>query len=78
MFNNANNKLIASTMLTQTIHIISMLLNLFLPIKNTVITKNNKQYHIGLSAKILTFIEDELTEADSMHIKTKVSENINI
>ena len=37
MFNNANNKLIASTMLTQTIHIISMLLNLFLPIKNTVI-----------------------------------------
>ena len=78
MFNNANNKLIASTMLTQTIHIISMLLNLFLPIKNTVITKNNKQYHIGLSAKILTFIEEELTEADSMHIKTKVSENINI
>ncbi|BDU81122.1 hypothetical protein SNUCP2_07900 [Clostridium perfringens A] len=78
MFNNANNKLIASTMLTQTIHIISMLLNLFLPIKNTVIMKNNKQYHIGLSAKILTFIEDELTEADSMHIKTKVSENINI
>ena len=78
MFNNANNKLIASTMLTQTIHIISMLLNLFLPIKNTVITKNNKQYHIGLSAKILTFIEDELTEADSMHINNKVSENINI
>lgn len=61
-------------MLTQTIHIISMLLNLFFPIKNTVPIKNRRQYHIGVLPNMFTFIEEELIEADSTHIKTKVIE----
>lgn len=78
MFSNANIKFIAITILIETIHIISMLLNLFFPIRNTVIIKKNKQYHVGVSRKILTFIEVELTEADSIHTNIKVKENINI
>lgn len=58
-------------------HIISMLLNLFLPIKNTVTMKNKRQYHIGVLENIFTFMEEALKEADSTQINIRVIENIN-
>lgn len=40
--------------------------------------KNNKQYQIGVSEKIFTLIDEEDKEADSIHTKIKVNENIKI